>query len=451
MRTAASRPIDPAERRAAQIEDILRAAAGITRTSVLGGDPEAAVRGAATLMGIGHEELTARLDAGDAAIGPALLEAVLIHESHFFRHPEQIEALKREVLERAPLDQPLSIWSAGCAAGEEPYTLAMALVEVGRNHPGDAVLATDISARTVEAARRAAYGEWSLRQLSPGRRLHFFTSGPGPISVVSDAIRRRVRFAVHELVRDPPPAAGFDVVSCRNVLVYLAPDAVERALRNLLDALSENGVLLLAPAEVTFARGFPLEAQEVGGTILLRKSRRSFAPPRVLARARPTSRAEAGPAPLRAPTPAPMPPARAAPTPPPPPASAPPAPTGFEEAREWARRGDIATAERLARELADRAESPQAHLLLGAIADARGDLAGAVEAAKRAIYLDSRLAPAHAALVGLYRRLGRPEDARRARRNALALLDGLDDPVPLQGVEEITVGALRRALQEANE
>jgi chemotaxis protein methyltransferase CheR len=435
MRTAASRAVDPAERRAARIEDILLAAAGITRASVLGGDPEAAVRGAATLMGIAHEELTARLDAGDASIGPALLEAVLVHESHFFRHPEQIEALKREVFERAPPEQPLSIWSAGCAAGEEPYTLAMAMVEAGRSHPADTVLATDISGRTVEAARRAAYGEWSLRQLAPGRRLHFFNASLGPISVVSDAIRRRVRFAVHELVRDPPPASGFEVVSCRNVLVYLAPDAVERALRNLLDALSENGVLLLAPAEVTFARGLPLEAQEVGGAILLRKSPRIWAPPRVLAPARP---------PLR-------PVVKAAPTPPPPSAPAPPPPSTFEDAREAAHRGDIATAERLAQEQADRAQSPLAHLLLGAIADARGDLVGAVEATKRAVYLDSRLVPAHAALVGLYRRLGRPEDARRARRNALALLDGLDDPVPLQGVEEITVGALRRALQEANE
>jgi chemotaxis protein methyltransferase CheR len=433
---------DPAARRAARLDDLLRSAAGIARSSVLGGDPEAALRGAACLMGIAPEELSARLDGGDAAVGPALLEAVLVHESHFFRHPEQIEALKREVLERAPPGRPLSLWSAGCAGGEEPYTLAMALAEAGRDNPADVVLGTDVSARSVEAARRGAYGDWSLRQLAPGRRLRFFSAGPSPLAVVSDAVRRRVRFAVHELVRDPPPRAGFDVVSCRNVLVYLDPDAVERVLRNLVDALSEGGTLLLSPVELGFARGFPLEPQELGGAMLLRKT--VGAAHRTAPRASRVRKEVRGQAARGRPPRAAMPPA-------PSPAQAPPPPPSLEDAHEAARRGDVATAERLAQQLGERAQSPLAYLLLAAIADARGDLAGAVEAARRALYLDPRLASAHATLVSLYRRLGRPEDARRARRNALALLDGLDDPAPLPGIEELTAGALRRALQEVSE
>ena len=80
-------------------------------------------------------------------------------------------------------------------------------------------------------------------------------------------------------------------------------------------------------------------------------------------------------------------------------------------------------------------------------ADARGDLAGAVDAVRRALYLDPGLALGHAALVPLYLRLGLPDEAARARRNALEALAGLDDAAPLRGVETITAGALRSALE----
>ena len=80
-------------------------------------------------------------------------------------------------------------------------------------------------------------------------------------------------------------------------------------------------------------------------------------------------------------------------------------------------------------------------------ADARGDLAAAVDAVRRALYLDPGLALGHAALVPLYARLGLAEEAARARRNALEALAGLDDAAPLRGVEAITAGALRSALE----
>jgi chemotaxis protein methyltransferase CheR len=80
-------------------------------------------------------------------------------------------------------------------------------------------------------------------------------------------------------------------------------------------------------------------------------------------------------------------------------------------------------------------------------ADARGDLAGALDAARKALYLDPGLALGHATLVSLFIRLGLPEDAARARRNALEALAGLDDAAPLRGIENITAGALRNALE----
>jgi chemotaxis protein methyltransferase CheR len=91
---------------------------------------------------------------------------------------------------------------------------------------------------------------------------------------------------------------------------------------------------------------------------------------------------------------------------------------------------------------------PESHLLLAMAADARGDVAGAIDALRRALILEPGLAMAHAALVPLYARLGRHEQAARARRAALEAVAGLDDGATLRGVEPITAGALRSALED---
>jgi chemotaxis protein methyltransferase CheR len=122
---------------------------------------------------------------------------------------------------------------------------------------------------------------------------------------------------------------------------------------------------------------------------------------------------------------------------------------GFEAAHQAARAGELARAEALARQVAERHLCPESYLLLAMAAEARGDDDGAVEAVRRALYLEPGLAQAHAALVPLFGRLGRPEEAARARRNALGALQGLEDDTALRGVEPVTAGALRRALGEA--
>jgi chemotaxis protein methyltransferase CheR len=436
---------DPAARRA-RLARLLREAAGIAVSSVLGRDPEAAVEGAARLLGVAPEALAARLDAGDPSVAAALLEAALVHESHFFRHPEQIEALRSQVFARAPLDRPLAVWCAGCAAGEEPYTLAIALAEAGRGRCPDRVVATDVSSRAVDAARAGLYGEWSLRQLGPARRERFFVPGPPQLLEVAPAIRAKVELRVHELVREPPPGDRFDVVSCRNVLVYFDRDVAARVLEKLAGVLAPGGVLVVSPAELGVVRGLPLEADATGGAVLLRKVAGGAEP----LPARPPSPRRRR-APRRAPAQARA--DRAAPPPPPPappPAAAPRDPS-LDEARAAARRGELAEAERLARLVGERELRPEAFLLVAAAADARGDLAAAEHAVRRALFLDPRHAQAHATLVGICRRLGRHDDARRARRNAIALLEGVADPVPLPGVEDITAGALRLALEEVHE
>jgi chemotaxis protein methyltransferase CheR len=175
------------------------------------------------------ETFLARLLAGDDACVTALVENAVVGETYFFRHPEQFEALRRVLLDRAPLDRPLSIWSAGCATGEEPYTIAMALLDAGRAGCDDRILATDVSARALQAAAAALYGPWSLRRIEPALRARHF-EGRAPRETVVRAVRERVRLLRHNLVRDPVPVAGADLVVCRNVLIYFRPPAAERVV-----------------------------------------------------------------------------------------------------------------------------------------------------------------------------------------------------------------------------
>lgn len=194
------------------------------------------------------------------------------------------------------------------------------------------------------------------------------------------------------------------------------------------------------------AQGLGLESLDVGGTVVMRvpvpgqprpppERPRQFVPP-----------APAVLLPQPRPTPPPLPVvAPVAPPPPAPKAAEPRIPEALERALAAARTGDFEQAETLAREAA-RALIPEAYLLLAMVADGRGEVNGAVDAVRKALYLEPGLAVAHAMLVTLYDRLERRDDAERARQNALRALDGLDDEHLLRGVEAVTAGGLRQAL-----
>ncbi len=383
------------------------------------------------------ETLLRRLRAGDPACTAALVEQTVVGETYFFRHPEQLAALARCAIAPAPAGRPLSFWSAGCATGEEPYTLAMLLLEAGRAAEGDRILATDVSARALEAARVGRYGEWSLRRLDAARRARHFEPA-GPQVAVTAAVRRRVEFQPHNLVAAPPPGEGFDAVLCRNVLIYFTPERAVAVLREVAGAVAPGGWLLLGPVEAPLAdrleAGF--ERVESEGAILLRRweggtRRGATATSTLTSTPTPTSTSTATAIPTSTPL-IPFPPDDPVPT--------------FADARAAARRGDLAAAERLALEVAARERRPEAWLLLALTAEARGDDAAALEAVRRALALAPGLPQALAALVPLEARLGRPEAAARARRAALAALDDLDDGAELLGVEPISAGALRQAL-----
>lgn len=184
----------------------------------------------------------------------ALLRDMLIGVTNFFRDREAFEALEREVVPRIfeakNDDEQVRAWVAGCSTGEEAYSLAMLLCErlAEENHqPGIQVFATDIDERAIESARSGRYLESILTDVPPSRLRQFFTHVRG-FYVVSKALREKVLFAAHNILRDPP-FSQLDLVTCRNLLIYLDRDVQRQVLQTFHFALRPGGYLFLGSSE----------------------------------------------------------------------------------------------------------------------------------------------------------------------------------------------------------
>lgn len=181
-----------------------------------------------------------------------LLERLTIKVSHFYRNPAAFDVLRRDVVPRlaaAAGPRPLRLWSAGCGRGEEAYTLAMVLEDAGCD--GD-VLGTDVDESALELAASACYADEALRELPDDWRPRYLAAAVPPLRRpcrVADAVRRRVRFARHDLCSGSAEPAVFDLVCCRNVLIYLRRTAQDTVLATLSGALAPGGVLMLGEAE----------------------------------------------------------------------------------------------------------------------------------------------------------------------------------------------------------
>jgi chemotaxis protein methyltransferase CheR len=189
---------------------------------------------------------------------PALLRTLIgevtIGETYFFRDVEQFDVIRTTVLpdiaRRRGAGTPLRIWSAGCSTGEEPYSLAILLDECGLGER-TVLLATDVSSTSIETARRGQYGAWSFRRdVASWRERCFVRSGKR--WSIAPAFRR-IEFVVHNLMQPAPAsiisAGGFDLIVCRNVLLYFDRKTVERATHLLADALAPGGWLLMSPTD----------------------------------------------------------------------------------------------------------------------------------------------------------------------------------------------------------
>ena len=182
-----------------------------------------------------------------------LFREVLIGVTEFFRDPKAFEALQAsaipQLLAAKGAADTLRVWVAGCATGEEAYSIAIALKEVMAGHrlePKVQIFATDIDEYAISAARAGRYKS-PLTGVSPERKARWFTQDGDDWCVVK-AIREMCVFSPHSAIKDPP-FSRMDLVSCRNLLIYLNPELQERLIRTFHYALRPAGYLLLGPSE----------------------------------------------------------------------------------------------------------------------------------------------------------------------------------------------------------
>jgi two-component system CheB/CheR fusion protein len=183
-----------------------------------------------------------------------LYRDILISVTSFFRDEESYEALKSQVfprlLEKRGRNQPVRIWTLGCSTGQEAYSLIMALTEVAeaRGLPAAIQLfATDLNPTSIEKARAGLYSKDIVQDVSPERLRRFFTEVDGQYRI-SKTIRDACVFSRHNVLADPP-FSHLDLISCRNLLIYLKPVLQQRVIPTLHYALEPGGTLWLGGSE----------------------------------------------------------------------------------------------------------------------------------------------------------------------------------------------------------
>src|SRR6185295_188876 len=212
-----------------------------------------------------HGDYLALLRRDSAALDD-LVDEVTVGETHFMRDSAQMDLIRQEVLpalkSRAHGTAP-RVWSAGCATGEEAYTLAILLVEEGLE-AGAFVLGTDLSAAALEKARAGSYSDWSMRGVTD-RFLQDYFRHVRRRRVLADRIRAMVQFARVNLVGSEPYAAagafGMDLILCRNVLIYFDRATTARIATRLFACLAEGGVLLTAGADPLLGEYAPFDVE----------------------------------------------------------------------------------------------------------------------------------------------------------------------------------------------
>jgi len=240
--------------------------AGLSLTAGLRTTLREAVAAAARELGTSPAALVRRAGASEPEALGVLSEHAVVGETFFWRHPEGVEALVGRLADHP---SPLRLWSAGCASGEEPYGLAMALLSAGRVGHDDRILATDLSERALATARAGRYTERALRKL-PDALAERWLRQCGAQAEVAPAVRERVEVRRHNLL-STAPEGPFHAVVCRNVVIYFEAREARAALERLAGVLAPGGWLLLGPVELALAEGVGLEWHEVGGAVLLRR------------------------------------------------------------------------------------------------------------------------------------------------------------------------------------
>ena len=357
-----------------------------------------------------------------------LIDAVVVPETWFFRDRESFAALARVVRDEllpASAGGPLRLLSMPCATGEEPYSIVMTLLDAGVPPDRVRVEAVDICERLLHHAQRGIYGNGSFRGAELHFRSRYFEPQAGGRYLLDESVRRHVTFQQGNLLSPDflPGTARYDVIFCRNVLIYFDRPTQARALAVLSRLLTSSGMLFVGPAESGVVLEHDFQSAKLPLAFAFRKAPPKTAPPAASRRSREALPERPSVARLVRPPDAaqilpvarPLPQLSASASPPRPPNSN--RPVELDEARALADQGRFdEAAERCDVYLRKHGPTAEVCFLLGLVRDA-GDRTSEAEAwYRKALYLDQHHADALLHLALLLERHARPTEARVLRQ-----------------------------------
>ena len=213
-------------------------------------------RGISTL----DELITILVMGKEPSLSQMVVEALLNNETYFFRDRAPFDLVQRhalvELAQRRAKSKRIRIWSAGCSSGQEVYSLAMLFADEPEKWAGWTIdiLGTDVSTACIDRARNGAYTQFEVqRGLGINQMIKWFEESPDGWRAV-EPLRRPVRFQVHNLLERPPHPGGFDIVLCRNVLLYLSAEKKTLGFERLASAMAEDGWLMLGAGETVIGQ-----------------------------------------------------------------------------------------------------------------------------------------------------------------------------------------------------
>mgnify|MGYP001566346357 FL=1 len=213
-----------------------------------------------------------------------LLNLILIKETFFFRDDRQLKVLTEnilpELIERKK-DKEIKIWSAGCATGEEPYSIAMALMESSLpDSMNVSIYATDISEEALKKAAAGIYSKGSMRSIDKTISNKYFTQKDGRY-YLNDTVKQRICFDTINLIEPffPREANHVDIIICKNVLIYFRTETVKTIIRKFYNMLTDGGYLFVGHSESLWQISDDFDLEEVSGVFVYRKEGRNRAVP----------------------------------------------------------------------------------------------------------------------------------------------------------------------------
>lgn len=219
-------------------------------------------RGISTL----DELITILVMGKEPSLSQRVVEALLNNETYFFRDRAPFDVLQRhaipELAQKRQKTKRLRIWSAGCSTGQEVYSLSMLFAEEPDKWRGWSIdiLGTDVSTSCIDRARNGAYTQFEVqRGLGINQMIKWFEESSDGWRAV-EALRKPVRFQVHNLLEPAPHPGDFDIVLCRNVLLYLSPEKKTLAFERIAGAMAEDGYLMLGAGETVIGQTSKLGA-----------------------------------------------------------------------------------------------------------------------------------------------------------------------------------------------